>query len=576
MRNEPMATHALEQTVDESCKAIADVARAALVESLNGRAAEIPSALLDAIASGTGDRASVRETTQKIFGTERPLELVLFDTDRIASYVFESSRPPVITGASTLLRDLNDQIGKDHGRFVIFSGGGEGLLLVPAGRGEKICQEIEALYASKTGKALAVTTGFLSVGPHELVGSDRQDTASEGVRVVSGTQAVLSRLRDQVRDKKDERGPEAESVLGGRERCVSCRDRAARTRNIREFRPDSEGPLCDSCALRWEVGRRQIKGISFEELVEASGPERAKAKYIGFLYVDGNAMGALFGRLTSLAAIRFLSQAVGEVFEQLRSKAKAKVREFAPGCPEEELPFVSYLGGGDEAIWILPGSLAVQIAVKLQPWIEEESKAIADLPGILRKQTNVNYLTFGAGLVLCGYTYPVRYQYSLAKELQKSAKSTFYGASGRPAASAIDFEVLTESSPLSESLESARALTDRTEERGFRRSCRPYTAEQFAKLLSKMQRLRDPDIKLATSQLYALQDGVHQGKRIFLNFLCYQIARKPAGARYQKWLRAFDVEPADRASIERFFIQDLGKDRGTWIADGLQLTPFLE
>ena len=569
-----MATNKLEQTVEESRKAVVDVARAALAESLGGRAAEIPSALPDAIASGTGSQDEMRETTRRIFSTGKPLDLVLFDTDRIASYVFESSRPPVITGASTLLRELNDRIAEDHRRFVIFSGGGEGMLLVSAGRGEKVCRQIETLYASRTEGALRVTTGFIPVGPHDFVAGNNEATASGGVRLVSGTQAVLSRLRDQVRRRKDEHGLEPKAVAGDDKRCVSCRDRAAGSTMISKFRPDVpfDGPLCDPCARRWEVGRREIKGISFEELVEASGTERAKSKYIGFLYADGNAMGALFGRLASLAQFRFLSQAVREVFERLQHRAKETARKLVP--ENDELPFVSYLGGGDEAIWIVPGFLALRIASQLAAWIEEESKALADLPRILRDRTGLPHLTFGAGLVLCGYTYPVRYQYALAKELQKSAKSISY-KSGKPI-SAIDFEVLTESSPLSESLKSARALTDATEEPKFWRSCRPYTSEAFARLLERMARLRAADIKLATSQLYALQDGVREGRKVFLNFLGYQIARKPAGEKYQKWMKALGVNPADRSAIEGFFIQQLADGSGTWITDGLQLAPFLE
>jgi hypothetical protein len=571
-----MARQELEQTVEESRKVVADVALAALRRSLGERPAEIPSLLVDAIASGTGNRTSVLEATRQVFGTERPLDLILFDTDRIAEYVFESSRPPVITGASTLLRELNRQIAEEkYLQAVVFSGGGEGLLLVPAGQGEKVCREIETLYASKTEKALSVTTGFLTVGPADFVITNPKDAASGGVRFVSGTQAVLSRLRDQVRCTKDERGPKDEVVGGSATRCVSCRDRAAGGRNIRDFGRDIDGPLCDACGRRWDVGQVEIKGISFEELVEASGTERSKAKYIGFLYVDGNAMGALFGRLTSLAEIRFLSQAVQEVFEKLRSRARNMARKFAPGKADEDLPFVSYLGGGDEVIWILPGPLAVQVASELQTWIAAESQAIADLPQLLRrKPTDPDFLTFGAGLVLCGSSYPVRYQYALAKELQKSAKSLAYGG-GKPI-SAIDFEVLTESSPVSEKLESARALTDGTEERDFRRSCRPYTAQRFAELLARMRRLRGKDIKLATSQLYGLQDGVREGRRIFLNFLCYQIARKPAGAKYQDWLKAFRVDAADRAAVEAFFVHNLVKGYGTWITDGLQLAPFLD
>jgi hypothetical protein len=567
----------LEQTVIDSRRAIADVAHAALTARLDGRETKVPSLLIEAVAAGAGDRGAVLEAARKTFATEKPLDLVLFDTDRIASYVFESSRPPVIAGASALLRDLNHRIAnQDHRRSVIFSGGGEGILLVAAGRGEKICREIEELYAAKTGQALTVTTGTIPAGPHDFIASAGEETAREGVRLVSGTQALLSRLRDQVRRKKDERGPVASGVAGGDERCVSCRDRAAGPRTIRDFRQDArfDGPLCDPCSLRWQAGRKEIKGISFEELVETSSPERAKSAYIGFLYVDANSMGALFGGLSSLAEIRFLSQAVREVFAKVQSRVRDLVRGFAPARSDDDLPFVSYLGGGDEAIWILPAPLALDAAAKLHGWIGEESKAIADLPRLLSDRTGSPFLTFGAGLVLCGHSYPVRYQYSLAKELQKSAKSAFYGARVQ-AASAIDFAVLTESSPLSEDLESARALTDRTEDADFRRSCRPYSAERFTRLVDQMRRLREPDVKLATSQLYALANGLREGRRIFLNFLCYQIARKPAGAKYQRWLRAAGVDPADRAAVERFFVHDLARGSGAWIGDGLQLAPFL-
>jgi hypothetical protein len=556
---------------------VAEVASRALARRMGDRAEEIPPALVEAIASSQGDRGEVLRQTERVFQTDRPLELVLFDTDRIAEYVFESSRPPVIAGASAILKGLNAEIAKTYRDFVIFSGGGEGMLLVPAGEGEEICRGIERLYALKTGNALTVTTGFVPVGPHEFISSVREETAADGVRLVSGTQAVLARLRDQVRRKKDERGPEAVGVGGGQERCVSCRDRAVGRRRIGDFRQDPrvDGPLCDPCALRWDVGRVEIAGISFEELVEAAGPEREKSKYIGFLYVDGNSMGALFGSLASLPEIRFLSQAVREVFEELRRQVKKEVHRFAPGRSDRDLPLVGYLGGGDEAIWILPGPLAVHVTEKLTSWIEKASAAITDLPPLLEKKTGVPHVTFGAGLVLCGSSYPVRYQFGLAKELQKNAKSMFYQARGGKAFSSFDFEVLTDSSPLSENLEASRALTDRTEEPGFRRSCRPYAAEGFTALLARMRRLRDEDVKLATSQLYAFQEGSREGRRIFLNFLRYQIARKPAGARYQSWLNAFGVSPADPAAVERFFVQDLGKGSGTWIGDGLQLAPFL-
>src|SRR5262249_10140094 len=150
---------------------------------------------------------------------------VLFDTDRIADFVFESSRPPVIAGASLLLRELNKQIGDDFGKWAVFSGGGEGLLLVPRGRGAEICDAIRERFRRQTAGSLSVTAVWLPASPEEFISQRSENEAAEGARLVSGTQAVLCRLRDLARRHKDEKPPLRPSVSGGAERCASCRDR---------------------------------------------------------------------------------------------------------------------------------------------------------------------------------------------------------------------------------------------------------------------------------------------------------------------------------------------------------------
>lgn len=550
--------------------AVREVALTALRGALPGerQGEEIPSELLDAVALGRGDREEVRETTRRLFGTEHPLELVLFDTDRIASYVFESSRPPVITGASRLLRELNTDIRKAYGGWVLFSGGGEGMLLVPSGKGKGVCLDVEDRYARKTAGALAVTTGFLPVGPHDFIALDGGEKTIEGACLVSGTRAVLAALRDQVRQKKDAKAERGDSVPGEKGRCVSCRDRGEGTKNVSDYREDEPGKICKACEKRWDTGKDEIAGISFEEVVasfrEAIGlspAEGGKTGAIGFLYVDGNGMGALFGGLPSLSELSSLSEAVRRVFERVEERAKEEV-EAVTGKTGRERPFVSYLGGGDEAIWILPAALALRVVERLPSWIKEECRGIEGLAE----------LTFGAGLVLCSSHYPVRYQYELARELQKNAKKKFYAGEK---VSSIDFEVLTESSPLSEDLASSRALVYRTEEPGFFRTCRPYTMAGFAELLQRIKKARAHEV--ATSQLYTLQSGSAEGRSIFLNHLRYQIARKAAGRGYQGWLESFDVPVGDPKAIESFFIKDLPDGgSGVWITDGLQLAPFLD
>jgi hypothetical protein len=565
------------------CEDVAAVARRALVQASGGRA--VPAELVAAVAEGRGERASVAASCRGLGAAAAPpLDLVLFDTDRIASYVFESSRPPVLAGASAILRGLNDEIGDEYRQEVIFSGGGEGLLLVPAGRGADLCERIRRRFAQRTAGALGVTVDFLPVGPEDFVAAQGKEEAvpAGGARLVSGTQAVLARLRDRVRESKGARLPDRGAVAGGADRCVSCRDRAAgATKSPREgLDGEPEGGLCDPCARRWDAGRKLIAGNSFEDLIDAfkkslgDQAAGARAQYLGFLYADGNAMGNLFGRLRSLADLRFASRAVARVFARAGEAVERDVELQLP----RDRALLSLLGGGDEAIWILPGALAVRAAEQLGRWIEDEAELIPEL-GPLFAEAGAPGLTFGAGLVLCDLSYPVRYQHELASALLKSAKAMFHDVGDVGAAglgSSIDFAVLTDSSPLSEDLKTARGLACRTAEPDFVRTCRPFAYQDFTALLKAARRAQEA--KLGKSQLYALQGGAAEGRRVFLNYLRYQIARQPAVKRYRKWIGPEAYSTPEAA--ERIFVRRLPSGgrvlAGTWIPDLLELGPFLD
>jgi|GEM_PF-6966221 len=564
-------------TEHDSREHVREVARHALKEA--GGTGEAPAELVLAVAEGRGERARVADLTRQLAGEGKPLELVLFDTDRIASYVFESSRPPVLAGASKILRDLNAAIAESYETQTIFSGGGEGLLLVAKGRGESLCEEIRRRFQRSTGGALGVTVDRLAVAPEDFLSKGGEDKAVAGVRRVSGTQAVLSRLRDRIRARKDASLPERRRVAGDRARCVSCRDREAGPTESPRLGPDGkpEGNLCVPCALRWQEGRKHIAGNSFEDIAErfekALGKSLgagAKAGYLGFLYADGNAMGNLFGRLQSLAELRFASTAVSYVFEQARELVDAEVTHFTHADADEIR--LSLLGGGDEAIWILPGALAVRVAEHLASWIDEEASRIPGLSALLVAAGSPK-LTLGAGLVLCDLGFPVRYQHEIASALLKSAKGMFQGPGRGRVVSTIDFAVLTDSSPWSEDLRSARALAYKTDDPAFRRTCRPYTCDDFSALIVRARQAKKA--KLGKSQLYALQSGAVEGRKVFLNHLRYQIARLPAGKAYRDWMGTDAF--AQPGGIEGFFLRNLSADlQGTWIPDLLELQPFLD
>lgn len=558
------------------------IARAALTEAAGIAPDRVPDALVQAIATGRGNRPQVAVMAHSL-GPDVGLDLIRFDTDRIASFVFESSRPPVLAGASRILRELNAGIASDPqlGKWTLFSGGGEGLLLAPRGCGEKICREIEERYRRESVGALGVTTATISIAPEDFLEEKGIETvAKAGVRVVSGTSGLLARLHDAIGRKKDERLPPRGSVAGNRARCRSCRDRTEGTTTLASLgRTDEAGAICEPCAKRWREGRDLIAGLSFEDLIDhwtGARPEGSrKESYLGFLYADGNGMGALFGKLTSLEEMQTLSCALTSCFERLRERVLDEVRKTLPPNVRgrEEKLVLDLLAGGDEIVWILPAALAVHVAERIAPWLDE---AVAERPALveLLKRHGRRGLSVGIGLALCGLGYPVRYQYQLAKALQKQAKHRVYEAEGGIEESVIDFELLTDSSPLSEDLKALRKLVAGTEEPNFFRTCRPYRCADLTALRRHLELALESG--LALSQLYGLSAGSQEGRRPFLNLLRYQIARKPAAESYERWLARCKVDVADPQAIERFFVRESGDSGALWIDDALDLLPFLE
>ena len=555
----------------DSERAVGAVARHALAAGREG--GEVSPAAVDAVVFGTGDPAALAGAGS--------LELVLFDTDRIGGFVFESSRLPVLAGASALLRRLQEEIAAELAPWVVFSRGGEGLLLAPPGRGAELCADIETRYQRQTAGALGVTTAWLAAEVSDFVapaGRSAEPAAQGGLRLVTGTAALLARLRDEVRFNKAARWPAAEPVPGGSPRCVSCRDRAgAAELPVSRYRPDERGLLCAPCDLRWQAGREEIAGLSFEHLAAAGA-----GAGLGFLYADGNGLGRRFADLSSLADLHLLSSGVAEAFATVRAQVQAQVAARVGGKP---VPVLSLLAGGDEGVWILPADLAVEVAGQLPGLLHAASTSGPDLAALL----GPDGITAGIGLVLCDAGYPVRYQYQLACALQRNAKEV---GQRRGGGSVLDFELLAGGTPLSHSLELARRLAYASEDAGFLRTCRPYQAADFSRLCRTVRAARQAG--LGRSQLFALDQGAAGGRRLFLNHLGYQIARQRGP--YLRWLEAEGVDLGVAGELERFFVRPLEEmpqddavtdssaeagswrmaaRNGTWIADALQLWPLL-
>ncbi|MFN7963389.1 MAG: hypothetical protein U0002_19160 [Thermoanaerobaculia bacterium] len=561
----------------QSRERVEHVARRALEGAGQWQGTPLDRLKLEAIACGRVPGEQDREFASD---ASKPLALLRFDSDAIASFVYESSRPPVIAGASALLRKLNEDLADQFRDQTLFSGGGEGLLLLPLNGAAAAGQEIERLFHERTCGALKVAVAWLPVGARDFLALHAAESApSHGVRLASGTPAVLARLHDRIRRLKDERYPEAGEVAGNQPRCASCRDRSGAL-PLAYRRPDETGLLCRPCDHRWEVGRREIQGTTFEEVVaeyaQARGEddaERSPAHQLAMLYADGNGMGTLFGRIDSLSDLRFLSEAVRAVFAALDSRVERELAKWLKRSDSESLPWISLLAGGDEGIWILPAAVALEAAEKLPGWLDKEVKGSGELRDLLLKH-RLPGLSLGMGLVICQPNYPVRYQYELARVLQKNAKSLYYGRGEQPPSSSLDFEVLTDASPLSEDLEALRRLVYSTDEPGFSTSCRPYFARGFTELRELLKQAESR--KVSGSQVRALAEAAREGEAVFLNFLRYQLGRKGTGEPLQDWLRRSGFEPSDRVQVQAFAVREVAPGaRATWLADALEIAPYL-
>ncbi|CAM2070110.1 hypothetical protein SCOR_32345 [Sulfidibacter corallicola] len=532
---------------------------------------EIPDAWVDAVVTGQGSRTGLRQA-MKAWNHSRPLALIRFDADRIGGYVFESYSPPILCGASELLKGLNEHI-QNHphfGRYVVFSSGGEGLLLVPNPLGstlpETICSQIEKLFAETTASALSVTTTFLEVSPLDFVGEPATLRSEGDYRLVSGTQALMARLQDQLRSLKNRSGMNAPPVMGKVARCKSCGLRAGEVEVTEKY----EGSLCGPCHRRYVVGARSIRGVSVNDLLDPEDSLGGKPQYIGFIYADGNAMGRFFGKLECLREIRDAALAVAELFEKVDQRVKSY---FAHQKGEERagnsLP-LSLLGGGDEKIWMLPAEMAVDVCCQIPAWLTDHTSST--LRGLLRRN-GIEGLSVGIGLVLCNSKYPVRYQYDLARSLQASAKRRYY-AQPDACISALDFEVVTNDGFFGHDFDATRNMATRTADPHFFGTNRPYTLDEFGQCIDMV---RHGLSKLSKSQLVGLQKGTADGKDVFLNYACYQIARNRSSYSALFEARGFDREGF--ADLESFLVSrqpHLGENAwGTWVGDVVQLLPFL-
>lgn len=507
---------------------------------------------------------------QELFGADKPVCLLLGDTDAIKSYVYETSALSEIRGASEILRELEESVrklftGNLAEEALIYCGGGGFLAIVPASQAGELKQEIERLYLEKTGVATITVVssdplGYADIGRGLAPYDDAQVRALSGSGVAADL--IYSHFEALLKDRaKRKNFGELVSALTGRlqqqkrakatasfletlpiqRRCEACGKRAAEAHD--DVRDEW---ICAICSQKRKQGReerrefvkefvqwvRDSKRVEIpekkpdgkprlpEDLDTLAGSDGRIDGRIALLYADGNNMGDLLQLMPSPASYRHFSQVLGQATrEALFSAIWGVFGEERLKDPDQSLPFEIIALGGDDIVVIVPARYGWALAVKILEAFEQH-RGIEKLQGELQERVGNTLcrpvsLRLSAGLAIADVKYPVSFLFSLAEGLLKKAKKL-----ARDVHSSTLCHLWLRAPVLSERADVL--LSALYERQTMVLTARPYTVEQAWKLTKLARRLE----QLSKAQQRSLAEALEKGVHVSLNYALYQAARQ--------------------------------------------------
>lgn len=483
---------------------------------------------------------------------------------------------------------------------IIYAGGGSLLALVPHDLAETLKADIEALYPRETGVA-TITCVWRPVSPRELQEGYNPDgfnydallalrerlTDKEWQRIANYYRHEEGHevTRDQFEHRKNfgelmalqvielrktKESKETAPLLGAipyNRRCDSCGIRPAN-----EFKPEpSPRYLCWVCAekvMRSERGKKEWIG-RFEEFLK--GPGRANCNleryldgvpsldnveqardleeigvastregYVGFIFADGNGVGAMVEQSETIQMYKENSAALTRILAQTTEdnivyaalcrhiKVKKGLKRRDGRSPVNVHPFEIITIGGDDLLLIVPGDVALAIATDICQAFEDK------LPKAGFQSAKKP--TMSAGVVIADHHNPVYFMRDLAEQLLKNAKKRAreLEAEGKPEGT-IDFLVLKSQSTLATSLKHLRGspphlFTSKTSKERVYLTQRPYTLQEMNRLVDTAQMLKG----FPASQLQGLRQSLYRGRLYASISYLYQYIR--ASKRHQQLL----------------------------------------
>jgi hypothetical protein len=523
-----------------------------------------------------------------------PVAVVSFDVDRIKDFVFASASPLEIQGASAVVKELEED-GKIlnsslqhlglHAGSVVFAGGGNGLLIVPADAADELAQELRRRFRETTGVGTCSVVWHvfrpeeLITGPTVPAGLQKL-TAQGGLKQVPGAGfgAVLAFMADLMREAKEERADILLPPLPGYlRRCDSC-GREAATKEDRVRRAAARDRLCGHCLCKRERGREERQALEGQGLETALTIEeiagREEGAYYAVVYADGNGVGQALFRLPGLMDCAVFARALRRVLDtsvqELVTEHGLKGRYQAPVL------------GGDDLVLLVPARRAAAVVRDILRGLPDRLKKEGDRIGG-EAGSALKGVTFSAGFVIVRKGFPMRFALDYAEALLLSAKRAPYTGYDHDIQQAfhnkqgafVDWMVVKDASPLTTSVEVLRQ-TVLCREGGLavlplRLTAKPVTAQELERLLADVGALRET---VPRHQLHQVEQLLlTEALRAIPLQLRYQFVRLDSwrrffGKRYpgemlasavEEWLQtgAFKLEKAALAPFYQTNLLDL-------------------
>lgn len=507
-----------------------------------------------------------------------PVDILKGGVIKIKEYYLETDRIPEIRGASLLIEkteeELAELLAKNHIReSMIYAGGGKVLAVVPKGCGEELCERMkkevqkttitgQSNFASMETTLEELTRYFPSVVKKmDGILEERQNLRWNFLLQPAVPKEYITGIEEKQNYTEVEESP---YVV-----CDSCRQRIASARlNGREK------SLCWSCLKKNINGGRQAKRLALHKYKKYLGNEAEEdvsneVKYstigeiaglsqgfIGVIYGDANSMGKCIASLENIVEMKYFSEKVKEVV------ADAVYESLWENLPQKDA-FEIIAIGGDDIFLLVPGKNAYEIACGLGQKFDTKFE---DRKG--------GKITMSLGVCIVHDNFPVRYSFSIAQKLLKSAKQKAWEETKKGhATGTVDWMVIENDISGADVLEYQR----RRMEKKPRKTLRPYTWKQAEAMKTFIFQIKDS--KSFAFQM--MQSWYQQTKKESELFFEYQVARmkeskkggRQAAEKIEKSLKKLKSD--FHALSERGINLNVGAETYTPWIDAIELWDYL-